>query len=324
MSPALLLVPAAHQCPDSTVGRGWRGQLCCASPSTAKQGGFDNRCRCSQAPPCSPLYARGPWDEPSWGRAVGTRGPVATDCPSARSRLHSNHLFCDCHLAWLSQWLRQRPTIGLFTQCAAPAQLRGLNVAEIQKNEFSCSGEGDKGGGGCQGRDVGPGAKPVPSVQPTSTPCHVPRLRAWMHMVGSAQVSAMPGVGTTWGHHHLVSVTKGASVCALGAACLLHGAEVHQDLVHPLKGATSCPCTPSCHRGPFLGVLPSTCPAQLFATPMLAASLAGQTDPARVQLCSLSSGSCPAMCTCSNGIVDCRGKGLTAIPANLPETMTEM
>uniref|UniRef100_A0A8C0F402 Slit guidance ligand 1 n=1 Tax=Bubo bubo TaxID=30461 RepID=A0A8C0F402_BUBBB len=104
-------------------------------------------------------------------------------------RLHSNHLFCDCHLAWLSQWLRQRPTIGLFTQCAAPAQLRGLNVAEIQKNEFSCS---------------------------------------------------------------------------------------------------------------------------------------GQMDPARAQLCSLSSGSCPAMCTCSNGIVDCRGKGLTAIPANLPETMTEI
>uniref|UniRef100_A0A8B9S595 Slit guidance ligand 1 n=1 Tax=Apteryx owenii TaxID=8824 RepID=A0A8B9S595_APTOW len=104
-------------------------------------------------------------------------------------RLHSNHLFCDCHLAWLSQWLRQRPTIGLFTQCAGPAQLRGLNVAEIQKNEFSCS---------------------------------------------------------------------------------------------------------------------------------------GQTDTARAQLCSLSSGSCPAMCTCSNGIVDCRGKGLTAIPANLPETMTEI
>lgn len=30
------------------------------------------------------------------------------------------------------------------------------------------------------------------------------------------------------------------------------------------------------------------------------------------------------MCTCSNNIVDCRGKGLTAIPANLPESMAEM
>ncbi|KAG9341056.1 hypothetical protein JZ751_019810 [Albula glossodonta] len=56
-------------------------------------------------------------------------------------RLHSNNLHCDCHLAWLAQWLRQRPTIGLFTQCAAPPQLRGINVAEIQKHEFSCSGK---------------------------------------------------------------------------------------------------------------------------------------------------------------------------------------
>uniref|UniRef100_A0A8C3P1U5 Slit homolog 1 protein n=1 Tax=Chrysemys picta bellii TaxID=8478 RepID=A0A8C3P1U5_CHRPI len=51
---------------------------------------------------------------------------------------------------------------------------------------------------------------------------------------------------------------------------------------------------------------------------------AGQTDAAHAQVCSLSSGSCPAMCTCSNSVVDCRGKGLTAIPANLPEGMTEI
>lgn len=33
---------------------------------------------------------------------------------------------------------------------------------------------------------------------------------------------------------------------------------------------------------------------------------------------------CPAPCTCSNNIVDCRGKALTEIPTNLPETITEM
>lgn len=60
---------------------------------------------------------------------------------SFNSRLHSNNLNCDCHLAWLAQWLRQRPTIGLFTQCTAPPELRGLNVAEVQKHEFSCSGK---------------------------------------------------------------------------------------------------------------------------------------------------------------------------------------
>uniref|UniRef100_A0AAR2J0E5 Slit homolog 1 protein n=1 Tax=Pygocentrus nattereri TaxID=42514 RepID=A0AAR2J0E5_PYGNA len=106
-------------------------------------------------------------------------------------RLHSNNLNCDCHLSWLSQWLRQRPTLGLFTQCSSPAQLRGINVAEIQKHEFSCSG--------------------------------------------------------------------------------------------------------NCH-----------------------------SENSSPQSCNLAAGSCPAMCTCSNNIVDCRGKGLTAIPANLPNSMAEI
>ncbi|KTF88113.1 hypothetical protein cypCar_00045314, partial [Cyprinus carpio] len=32
---------------------------------------------------------------------------------------------------------------------------------------------------------------------------------------------------------------------------------------------------------------------------------------------------CPELCTCSNNVVDCRGKGLTEIPTSLPETITE-
>lgn len=95
------------------------------------------------------------------------------------------------------------------------------------------------------------------------------------------------------------------------------------------------PCAPtqgchelSCHAKLSPGSLPQGAathpPGPALCNSMLAVSLAGQMDSARAQLCSLSSGSCPAMCTCSNGIVDCRGKGLTAIPANLPETMTEM
>ncbi|XP_056617252.1 slit homolog 1a [Triplophysa dalaica] len=104
-------------------------------------------------------------------------------------RLHSNNLNCDCHLAWLSQWLRERPALGLFTQCSSPTPLKGLNVAEVQKHEFTCSGPAENTG---------------------------------------------------------------------------------------------------------------------------------------VQLCSFAAGSCPAVCTCSNTIVDCRGKGLTAIPANLPESMAEI
>uniref|UniRef100_A0A673GTR6 Slit homolog 1 protein-like n=1 Tax=Sinocyclocheilus rhinocerous TaxID=307959 RepID=A0A673GTR6_9TELE len=103
-------------------------------------------------------------------------------------RLHSNSLRCDCHLSWLSPWLRQRATLGLYTQCSAPPNLHGLNLAELQKKDFTCSGVFDSG--------------PQP--------------------------------------------------------------------------------------------------------------------------CGLASGSCPPMCTCTDNIVDCRGKGLTAIPANMPEDMTEI
>ncbi|XP_062864239.1 slit homolog 2 protein [Trichomycterus rosablanca] len=55
-------------------------------------------------------------------------------------RLHSNNLICDCHVSWLSDWLRQRPRLGLYTQCMAPPPMRGHNVAEVNKKEFVCSG----------------------------------------------------------------------------------------------------------------------------------------------------------------------------------------
>ncbi|MGH0173242.1 UNVERIFIED_CONTAM: hypothetical protein FKN15_064655 [Acipenser sinensis] len=103
-------------------------------------------------------------------------------------RLHSNNLHCDCHLTWLSDWLRQRRGIAQFTQCMAPAHMRGLNVADAQKKDFICTG-------------------PQPKE-------------------------------------------------------------------------------------------PHTCSAQ--------------------------ASSCPPSCTCNNNIVDCRGKGLTEIPANLPEGIVEM
>uniref|UniRef100_A0AAY4EM14 Slit homolog 3 (Drosophila) n=1 Tax=Denticeps clupeoides TaxID=299321 RepID=A0AAY4EM14_9TELE len=55
-------------------------------------------------------------------------------------RLHSNNLHCDCHLSWLSDWLRQRRGLAPFTQCMAPAHMRGLNVPDVQKRDFICTG----------------------------------------------------------------------------------------------------------------------------------------------------------------------------------------
>uniref|UniRef100_A0AAQ4QCP9 Slit homolog 3 (Drosophila) n=1 Tax=Gasterosteus aculeatus aculeatus TaxID=481459 RepID=A0AAQ4QCP9_GASAC len=53
-------------------------------------------------------------------------------------RLHSNNLHCDCQLSWLSDWLRVRRGLAPFTQCMAPANMRGLNVPDVQKKDFLC------------------------------------------------------------------------------------------------------------------------------------------------------------------------------------------
>ncbi|KAK7922531.1 hypothetical protein WMY93_009433 [Mugilogobius chulae] len=55
-------------------------------------------------------------------------------------RLHSNNLHCDCHLSWLSDWLRARRGLAPFTQCMSPAHMRGLNVPDVQKKDFICNG----------------------------------------------------------------------------------------------------------------------------------------------------------------------------------------
>uniref|UniRef100_A0A8C7ZC76 Slit homolog 3 (Drosophila) n=1 Tax=Oryzias sinensis TaxID=183150 RepID=A0A8C7ZC76_9TELE len=60
--------------------------------------------------------------------------------PCISARLHSNNLHCDCHLAWLSDWLRARRGLAPFTQCMSPAHMRGLNVPDVQKKDFVCSG----------------------------------------------------------------------------------------------------------------------------------------------------------------------------------------
>uniref|UniRef100_F6R0K3 Slit guidance ligand 3 n=1 Tax=Xenopus tropicalis TaxID=8364 RepID=F6R0K3_XENTR len=72
-----------------------------------------------------------------------TRIPLTSfnHMPKIRTlRLHSNYLYCDCHLTWLSDWLRQRKTIGQFTFCMSPVHLRGFNVADVQKKDFVCPG----------------------------------------------------------------------------------------------------------------------------------------------------------------------------------------
>nr|XP_022340062.1 slit homolog 2 protein-like isoform X3 [Crassostrea virginica] len=53
-------------------------------------------------------------------------------------RLIDNKFVCDCHLAWLSQWLKEHASLGLYTECSAPPNLQGIEVDDVQLYNFQC------------------------------------------------------------------------------------------------------------------------------------------------------------------------------------------
>ncbi|XP_072025835.1 LOW QUALITY PROTEIN: slit homolog 2 protein-like [Amphiura filiformis] len=59
----------------------------------------------------------------------------------SKFRLAGNPLSCDCELSWLSHWLRLNPRLGLSVRCSTPKILRDVKIAELQPEEFKCTGE---------------------------------------------------------------------------------------------------------------------------------------------------------------------------------------
>lgn len=55
-------------------------------------------------------------------------------------RLSDNPFACDCHLSWLSRFLRSASRLAPYTKCHSPSQLKGQNVGDLHDSEFKCSG----------------------------------------------------------------------------------------------------------------------------------------------------------------------------------------
>lgn len=47
-------------------------------------------------------------------------------------KLSDNTFDCDCHLAWLSRYLKNYPRLGQHTRCSTPTHLRGQNINDLQ------------------------------------------------------------------------------------------------------------------------------------------------------------------------------------------------
>lgn len=56
-------------------------------------------------------------------------------------RLSDNLLHCDCQLSWLARYLRHSPRLAQYTRCHSPNHLKGQNIADLQDQEFKCSGK---------------------------------------------------------------------------------------------------------------------------------------------------------------------------------------
>ncbi|CAG7785709.1 unnamed protein product [Allacma fusca] len=54
--------------------------------------------------------------------------------------LGENPLICDCHLSWLSKWLKKGPKASTQARCNSPYHLRDKTIDEVLETEFKCSG----------------------------------------------------------------------------------------------------------------------------------------------------------------------------------------
>ncbi|CAH1393719.1 unnamed protein product [Nezara viridula] len=65
-------------------------------------------------------------------------------------RLSENKFACDCHITWLTKWLKKFPRLGLYTRCYSPNHLKGQSVVDLNEQDLRCSGVVEKTIGECQ------------------------------------------------------------------------------------------------------------------------------------------------------------------------------
>lgn len=57
------------------------------------------------------------------------------------SNLLSNPYVCDCHLAWLGQWLKKTRVVSGNPRCQKPAFLKEIPIQDVATPDFTCDGD---------------------------------------------------------------------------------------------------------------------------------------------------------------------------------------
>lgn len=50
-----------------------------------------------------------------------------------------NPFVCNCHLAWFSDWLKNKGLSGSPPRCAGPDRVKDVPIRELPKTEFKCT-----------------------------------------------------------------------------------------------------------------------------------------------------------------------------------------
>uniref|UniRef100_A0A8C3PG70 Slit guidance ligand 2 n=1 Tax=Chrysemys picta bellii TaxID=8478 RepID=A0A8C3PG70_CHRPI len=237
-------------------------------------------------------------------------------------RLHSNNLYCDCHLAWLSDWLRQRPRVGLYTQCMGPSHLRGHNVAEVQKREFVCSGHQS-------------------FMAPSCSVLHCPTACTCSNNIVDCRGKGLTEIPTNLPE----TITEIYDQISVGMSTLhtkLSGPEL-VDLefpnpclnIHTVLNLLANPFNCNCHlawlgdwlRKKRIVTGNPRCQKPYFLKEIPIQDVAIQDftcdDGNDDNSCSPLS-RCPAECTCLDTVVRCSNKGLKVLPKGIPKDVTEL
>ena len=68
--------------------------------------------------------------------------------------LLANPLNCNCHMKWLSQWLKHHDVVTGNPKCQSPDQLKDVPIEDVQLNDFRCDQQDDQSE--CEGDSLCP------------------------------------------------------------------------------------------------------------------------------------------------------------------------
>lgn len=61
-------------------------------------------------------------------------------CLARHRNLLSNPFNCNCHLSWLSEWLKKKNIVTGNPRCYAPELLKGMPIQDLKSTDFKCEG----------------------------------------------------------------------------------------------------------------------------------------------------------------------------------------